>query len=124
MKRVLEILSVLSTILFVGNYSLCDYFYFNDHDNWWKLKQNIYNVDLILDRTTLFLLIIFFCNYLKLRRLAALTLLGLLLNLSNIIDRLLFDINTFEKDDIVMIILAILLSSTCYLSYGRNRSNI
>lgn len=131
MKYILIILSLLGIGLFMSNYSICMYFYppteYPTYVEWWALKQNIYNVGMMADKSILFLLTCYFYKVYKIynfKILSTITLFAFLINLANIIDRLCFNITTYTKSDILMLIFAALISIAFHLLYGRKRANI
>jgi len=95
-------LSIIAVVLFFSNYTICEIFYKNDLEKWWGLKQNIYNV------------IIAICFYLaknKPQGLLKFVLdVGIGFCVSNCIDRIFFDIKTFTREDVFMIVLTLLIS--------------
>lgn len=95
-------LAIIGLVLFVGNYQICELVYSDNIDKWWGLKQNIYNIIIAifsylasnsLDKYFKFVMniIVGFC-------------------ISNCVDRLFFNINTFTNEDIYMIIITIIVS--------------
>lgn len=106
-----EILSIIVVLLFIGNYQICEYFYKDDLNKWWDLKTNIYSV------------IFGLCFKIALigRRgfLKFILLIGFGFSVSDIIDRIFFDVTNFTNADILMIILTILTSY--YTVYVRTR---
>ena len=93
-------LAIVAVVLFFSNYQVCEFFYKNDIDAWWKLKQNIYNA------------IIAICFYLARHKTSGLIRfildIGIGLSISNCIDRIFFDITSFQANDILMVVLTIL----------------
>ena len=115
MKGVKIIIYVLALLLFVLNYQICDYFYYNDEikdiKKWWGLKSNIYALicGLVLYGSLIgskglirFVLAVFtgFC-------------------MSNIIDKIYFNVINFTYNDIIMIILTICFAYLDYLKNGK-----
>lgn len=107
------ILSVIALLLFVFNYEICDIFYFNDIPKWWDLKLNIYAVILAI------------CAYLaqldnkgKIEKF--ILLLFSAFAVSDIIDRVFFDITIRQLNDIISIIIALITSY--YKVYVSRRS--
>lgn len=120
MKNISTIISALAILLFMGNYSICDYFYYNDVVAWWGLKQNIYNA---------IIFIFCFLAFHNVNQLLPKTILcfGLMICFANIVDRLFFDIKTFEPNDMAMLAFALIFSGAFYFLYntnGRKRTNI
>lgn len=109
-------LSIFIIVLFIGNYQICNIFYPDNIDKWWGLKQNIYNVIIALA------FIIAKLNIKKKdKKLKFILDIGVGLCVSNCIDRIFFNINSFQLSDIVMIILTILTSyyKNIYVRQGR-----
>lgn len=105
-------LSLLIVFLFIGNYEICNLVYTNDIDKWWELKQNIYNV------------IIALCLHISQsntdsKHVKFILNMGLVFALSNCIDRIFFDINYFQTNDIIAIIISIAFSIKKYYNGSR-----
>jgi hypothetical protein len=105
-------LSLLIVVLFIGNYQICEFIYPDDLDKWWALKQNIYNV------------IIALCLYISQsstdsKYVKFILDIGLVFALSNCIDRIFFDINYFQTNDIISIIISIAFSIKKYYNGTR-----
>ena len=95
-------LSLLAIYLFCSNYQLCELFYSNDIEKWWGLKQNIYNIIIAL---------CFYITTINTKGALKFVLeIGIGLCISNCIDRLFYDIKSFNKEDIYMIIITVLLA--------------
>ncbi len=98
--------------MFPSNYHICEYFYFDDVDNWWRLKTNIYAVIV----TLAFLLsgvgargtLRFFSD------------IGVGLAISNVADRLYFDTTEITKEDIIMVLVTLLFA---ILDYKKEEPN-
>lgn len=106
------ILSLIALLLFVFNYEICDLFYYNDINKWWDLKLNIYAVILAISA--------FIAQYdckNDLARFILLVFSGLCI--SDVIDRVFFDITTRQLNDIFSII--IVLITSFYKVYVRQR---
>jgi len=106
------ILAIIGLILFVGNYEICELFYSENLNKWWGLKQNIYNIIIAIfvylaydekNKYYEFLMYVFlgFC-------------------ISNCIDRIFYDVNSFRKEDIIMILLTFI---TAIWKYNKKRLN-
>lgn len=80
---------------------------------WWGLKQNIYNVIMMLDKIIVFLVLLCFLPN-KLKLLASIIVFGFMMCFANVVDRLYFDIKTFQTNDVVMIIFGIIFSTVFY----------
>jgi hypothetical protein len=112
------VLAFLILILFLGNYYICDYFYSDNIRKWWELKTNIYAIIIALA---------FILSSINARGICRFFLnLGVGFAISNVIDRLYFDVRTTTKEDIIMVILTILLATIDYKKPlkqdGRNKS--
>lgn len=116
MKEVKTSLIVLAIILFISNYSICDYFYYNeevkDIKSWWYLKCDIYGIIIML---LLFALDIGSRKWLKF-----IISIGLGLTISNVLDRLFFDTRVFNSSDIYMILVTVAFA-TFNLVYGKQQ---
>jgi len=109
MKYIASIISIVGILLFMGNYSICDYFYYNDLEKWWSLKQNLYNVVIFIFQ--------FLAFYYVAEAVAKSVLcFGFMISFANIVDRLFFDVKTFESDDIAMLIFALIFSTLFYFT--------
>lgn len=112
MTEVKKILYSLAIILFVFNYSICDYFYYVngvlDSKGWWGLKSNIYAVIVGL---------VFISSSIGTKGVLRLILnIGVGFTVSNIIDKCYFNVLEFRYNDIIMIILTVCLSLYEYLT--------
>lgn len=107
-----SILSFLAVCLFVSNKHICDLVHGDDLDNWWPLRMNLYAV--------LFALIFIISNIDgKNKFINFIISIGIGFAISDVIDRIYFDINTFTTEDIVMIVIIIALSY--YTHVKRNK---
>jgi hypothetical protein len=86
----------------VGNYKICEYFYKDDLIKWWDLRTNIYAVIFGL---CLQIAIIGTKGWLRF-----VLSVGLGFSISDIIDRLYFDINTFNNNDYIVIGITLITS--------------
>ena len=116
MKEVKKILFIFCIILIVCNYSICDYFYYNDEikniKNWWKLKSIIYGIIIML---------LFYASRINTKGLLKFVLsVGLGFCISNVIDKVFFNVLEFRYNDIIMIILTFCFAT---LDYLKNRKN-
>lgn len=104
-------LAILGLLLFVGNYQICELVYFDNIDKWWGLKQNIYNVIIAIfaylaydNKNKYYVFVMYivvgFC-------------------ISNCVDRLFYNINTFRIEDIVMGLITIGIAIYKYVRQGR-----
>ena len=112
MKEVKKILYVLAILLFVSNYQICDLFYYNedfkDIKKWWCLRSNI---------SAVIMMLIFYASLIKTKGVLRLILsIGLGFCVSNVIDKVFFNVLSFNYNDIIMIILTFCLSFYRYLS--------
>mgnify|MGYP000754832601 CR=1 FL=1 len=106
MSVVKNIVYILAILLFVSSYSICDFFYYNDEikdvQKWWGLKSNIYAVIMML---------VFYGSLLKNNKFTRLIInIGLGLCVSNVIDKVFFNVLEFTYNDIIMIIVTVCLS--------------
>lgn len=108
-------LAIIGLLLFTFNYQICEFFYAEDLNKWWGLKQNIYNI------------IIAIFSYLayetsnKFFRFVMDVTIGFCI--SNCVDRLFFDVNSFTNSDYVMIIITITTATYKYVSSRSSRTN-
>jgi hypothetical protein len=110
-----KLLYILAILLFVLNYQICDYFYYNeeikDIKKWWDLKSNIYAVIMVF---------IFYGSILGSKgQLRFILSLGLGFCVSNVIDKVFFNVLEFRYNDTLMIILTICASLLDYLQNGK-----
>ena len=120
MTEVKKILYILAILLFVSNYQICDFFYYNDElkdlKKWWGLKANIYAVIMML---------VFYASLINTKGIIILILnIGLGLCISNVIDKVFFNVLEFRENDIIMIILTVCFSMMerfKEFSYARNK---
>lgn len=107
-QKVKIFLVIVSVILFVSNYQICEYFYPKDVEKWWGLKSNIYAVIVGL---------VFASASIGVKGVLRLVLnIGLGLAISNIIDKCYFNVLEFRYNDIIMIVLTISFSLHKYLN--------
>jgi hypothetical protein len=116
MKEVKIFLYILSILLFVFNYQICDFFYYNENvkdlKKWWGLKSNIYAI---------IMAIIFYASLLNTKGVLKLVLnIGLGLCISNVIDKVFFNVLEFRYNDIFMIVITVSLSLYTYLKEFKN----
>ena len=116
MKEVKIFLVFLGIFLFVGNYSICDYFYYNDEVKdikaWWGLKSNIYAIILAL-------VLLSYSLGLKNRYLRFILEIGVGFSVSNVIDKVFFDVINFTKSDVIMIVITFGVAIYNFKRYGR-----
>ena len=105
----------MSIVLWLSNYALCQYFYADDVDNWWKLKCAIYNICIVL-----ILIALRQGSNIKLKLIINI---GIGFVLSSVIDRLVFGITDFVDKDYLMIALTIAFSIYDYKKEKRNVRN-
>ena len=106
-------LSLIIVVLFISNYQICELVYPNDLNKWWELRQNIYNVIIAIslylaqsstnNKNTQFILNM-----------------GIGIAIANCIDRIFFDINYFQINDIYTTLISLALSINKYYN-GTNR---
>ena len=116
MKEVKKMLFIISIILFVSSYKICDFFYYNDDvkdlNKWWDLKSNIYAVIMSL---------IFYASSIKSKGFLKFILnIGVGFAISNVIDKIFFNVLVFNENDIIMIILTVCFSVLNYLKDRKN----
>lgn len=109
-----EILSIIVILLFVGNYQICELFYKNDLIKWWELRTNIYAV--------LFALVLYIARVNSKGILRFILSVGIGFSVADVIDRLIFDVTVFNKADILMIILTIIISAYNYVNIRSRES--
>lgn len=114
-KKVAYILAIL---LFCFSYNICDFFYYNDEikdvSKWWGLKSNIYAVIMML---------VFFASLLNTKGILKLILsIGFGLCLSNVIDKVFFNVLEFRYNDVIMILLTISFAFYDYLTHLQHGS--
>lgn len=96
MKKVKIIINIIAIILFVMNYQICELFYSDDIKAWWSLKVNLYAVIIAL---------VFISHSLETKGWLKFVLyVGVGFTISNVIDKVFFDIRVFTSMDLVMII--------------------
>lgn len=111
MKEVKIILIIISILLLFFNPQICDYFYYNDEikniKNWWKLKSIIYGIIMML---------LFYASRINTKSLLKFVLsVGLGFCISNVIDKVFFNVLEFRYNDIIMIILTFCFATLDYL---------
>ena len=104
------ILLVIAISLFVLNYDICDYFYYNeevkDLNKWWGLKSNIY---------ALILALVFQSYSIDSKGLLRFFLqIGTGFTLSNLVDKVYFNVVEFQANDVIMIIMVFIFSFIDY----------
>ena len=107
---------ILALILFISNYEICNFFYYNeevkDISKWWGLKSNVYAV---------ILAITFYGSLIGTKGLTRLILdvcFGLCI--ANVADKVFFNVLEFNEKDIIMIIITVCLSVLDYLNNEKN----
>ncbi len=113
MRHIIAIISSTGVLLFMLNYPICEYFYFDDIEKWWALKQNIYNIVIFIFQFLAF-------YYAKDVTIKTIMCFGFMICFSNIIDRLCFNVKTFQTNDIVMLVFAVILSTVFYYKNEKN----
>jgi hypothetical protein len=106
MKEAKIILIIIAITLFVSNYAICDHFYFTDgildSKGWWRLKSNIYAVIIAT---------VFLSAQIGTKGLLRFVLsVGIGFTISNVIDKLYFNVLEFTQADIYMIIATLVIS--------------
>lgn len=101
---------LLALVLFVSNYQICEYFYpLMDDESikmWWYMKSNIYGAIVAL---------VLLASSIGERGVLRFVLdIGIGLSMSNVVDRLYFNTNQFNKYDVVMIAITIVVSIIDY----------
>lgn len=103
MWKIIKIsLVILAITLFVGNYHICEYFHPNDVTAWWDLKSNNYAIIIALCFLS--------CNIGSKGWLRFFLSVGVGLSISNVIDKIYFDVLVFTNSDYFMIIATLILS--------------
>lgn len=116
MEEVKRIVYIVAILLFVFNYSICDFFYYNDDvkdiQKWWGLKSNIYAIIVMM---------VFYASIINTKGVLRLILnIGLGLCVSNVIDKVFFNVLIFRYNDALMIILTLCFSFYEYLKDFKN----
>tara|TARA_R110000796_G_C14191555_1_gene390569 strand:- start:69 stop:422 length:354 start_codon:yes stop_codon:yes gene_type:complete len=111
MKGVKKTIYLISIILFLSNYQICDFFYYNneikDIQKWWGLRSNI---------TSITIMLVFYASLIDSKGVLKLILsIGVGFCFSDVIDRIFFSILDFNYKDTLMIILTICISLYKYL---------
>tara|TARA_R110000851_G_scaffold192583_1_gene343314 strand:- start:373 stop:732 length:360 start_codon:yes stop_codon:yes gene_type:complete len=112
MKEVKNLLYLLAIVLFLSNYQICDYFYYNDEikdlKKWWGLRSNI---------TATIIMLVFYASLINTKGVTRLILsICVGLCVSNVIDKVFFNVLYFNYKDIIMIILTICIATYNYLN--------
>tara|TARA_R110001606_G_scaffold394737_1_gene565936 strand:- start:1276 stop:1626 length:351 start_codon:yes stop_codon:yes gene_type:complete len=112
MKEVKIFLYSIAILLFVTDYQICDFFYYNnevkDIKKWWGLRSNIYAI---------IILIVFYASLIGTKGFIRLILsIGVGLCASNVIDKVFFNVLEFTYADVIMIILTICISIYDFLN--------
>ena len=111
---------ILAILMFCFNYNICNYFYYNDEikdiSKWWDLKSNMYAIIMTLVFYAIIMMLIFYASLLNTKGILKVILnIGLGLCLSNVIDKLFFNVINFQFNDVLMIIITICFSFYNYL---------
>ena len=111
MKEVKTILFIFCIFLICFNYLICDFFYYNeqikDIKKWWDLKTIIYSV---------VMMILFYASRINTKGLLKFVLsVGFGFCISNVIDKVFFNVLEFRYNDIIMIILTFCFATLDYL---------
>ena len=117
MKEVKKTLYVLAILLFVSNYQICDFYYYNnevkDIQKWWGLRSNI---------TSIIMMLIFYASLINNKGVLKLILsIGFGFCFSNVIDKVFFNVLDFNYKDIIMIILTMCISLYNYFDERSNK---
>ena len=107
MKYILPILTVL---LFPFGYWICLYIYPNDRIKFFDLRMNLIACILL----AAFVLL---NKYATNKKLVFIFDIGLGMSISDVVDRLYFDVTKFQKTDIIMICLTVLFAFVKYNKY-------
>ena len=112
MKGVKISLYIIAILLFVTDYQICDFFYYSeeikDIKKWWGLRSNIYAVIIML---------VFYASLIGTKGALRLILsIGVGLCISNVIDKVYFNVLDFTYTDVIMITLTICISLYDYLN--------
>ncbi len=97
------LLSIIAVLLFCFNYQICEFFYSNSLNNWWDLRTNIYAI--------LFAVALTIARYDSKGWIRFVLNVGIGFSVSDVIDRVYFDITVFTQADIYMIIATLLMAS-------------
>ena len=103
-------LYVLSIVIFLFNYQICEYFYpLEDEESirmWWHLKNHIYSIVIAIS---------FIASSIDEKGVLRFVLdIGVGFTVSNVVDRLYFNTTQFTKADILMILLTFLFAIIDY----------
>tara|TARA_R110000737_G_C14536487_1_gene478200 strand:+ start:104 stop:457 length:354 start_codon:yes stop_codon:yes gene_type:complete len=102
MRKVKILLIILAMLLFIFNYQICEYFYPTDLNKWWDLKVNNYAIIIAL---------VFLSHTIDSNKwLRFFASLGVGFTISNVIDKVFFNVNTFNESDITMILITFAFS--------------
>lgn len=115
MDVVKKLLYILAIFLFVSNYQICDYYYYNDEiqdlNKWWDLKCNIYAI---------IIMFVFLASLINSKGFLKFILsIGVGFCISNVIDKVFFNVLEFRYNDILMIILTFCFSYLDFLKNGK-----
>ena len=107
-----KIAYILAILLFVSNYEICNFFYYNEEiknvSKWWDLKSNIYAVILSL---------VFYASLINTKGIIRLILdIGFGFCIANLIDKIFFNVLVFNEKDILMIIITVCIAVINYLN--------
>ena len=91
-------LSILIVVVWLCSFQLCEYFYSNNIEEWWKLRTTLYSLIIALSFTL---------SSLNTKNKIVKFVLQIAMGFaySDFIDRLLYDTREFRANDIIMIIL-------------------
>jgi hypothetical protein len=111
MKEVKNLLYLIAIILFVSNYYICDFYYYNnevkDIQKWWGLRSNI---------TSIIMMLIFYASLINNKGVLRLILsISFGFCFSDVIDRIFFNVLDFNYNDVIMIIITSCISIYKYL---------
>ena len=109
-------LYILAILLFSFNYNICNFFYYNnevkDLYKWWDLKSNIYAVIMAL---------MFYASSIGEKgKLKFILNIGIGFTISNVIDKVYFNVLVFNENDIIMIILTVCFAVLGFLKDRKN----
>lgn len=104
------VISILAVMLFCCGYQICSFFYPNFCKNpealaaWWDLRMNLY---------AMLILLLFWLSNMKngqSKHVSFVLAIGIGLSISDVLDRVYFDITKFTLSDIFMIVITIMVS--------------
>tara|TARA_R110000803_G_scaffold79762_1_gene145486 strand:- start:181 stop:534 length:354 start_codon:yes stop_codon:yes gene_type:complete len=109
-KNIKTVVYLVSVVLFISNYSICDYFYPDNTqeaiDGWWYMKSNIHAIVIAL---------VFIASSINSIGVLRFILdVGVGFTISNVVDRLYFNTTEFNRADIVMIAITFIIASIDY----------